>query len=196
MTRLQISVIWKLTVFRPNLRWLKRHQRLFITFDAPPPEATYCLICNLFHMGSKTPQDLSTSLSVQGWSKGWHTLFNYSLIFQFRLIRIYIFYIIIFSCTTLILHPYILPLRALSRATISLIISESEMRQSVNSTVITASHQSVPPHDTSAPAWASSLSSTEQHTALPTLLLQPHTQPTKCALDRKSTHIWTLMENH
>lgn len=67
---------------------------------------------------------------------------------------------------------------------------DPQMRLNVNSTVMTASHQSVPPRDTSAPAWASSLSSPEQLTDLPTLLL-----PVMCALERKSTLI-TLLENY
>lgn len=48
------------------------------------------------------------------------------------------FYITILSC----LHLYILPFCALSQAWINLINPGTEMRQNVNSTVITASHQS------------------------------------------------------
>lgn len=91
---------------------------------------------------------------------------------------------------TVIAQEVLLLFCALSQATINLIIVWPEMRPNINSAVITASHQSVPPHDTSAPAWASSLSSPEQLTALPTLLL-----PIMCALERKSTLI-TLMENY
>ena len=123
-------------------------------------------------MCSNTPQDRSTSFDVSfsvpppSHKKGWDALLS----------RAYIFlHAILVLCS---FHPTFsnsFPFCALSQGTLNLIIPGTEMRQNVNSTVITTSHQSVLPHDTSAAVQASSLSSAEQLTALHTLLLQMYT---------------------
>lgn len=105
-----------------------------------------------------------------------------ALLFVFRLVRIY-FCIIKIPSSLAQLSSYFC---ALSQATINVIIPGTEMRQNVNWTVITASHQ----------LWHVS-SSMGKQSVIPqtahcvTLLLRPCAQPAKCALDRENTLIHT-----
>ncbi len=100
----------------------------------------------------------------------------------------------VLPCAAFSLHLYMLPFCALSQATINLIIPGSEMRQNVNSTVITASHQSTSWHISSSMGKQPVISLTARCiTHSPAAALD--TACNMCSTEKKSTLI-TLMENY